>query len=156
MKKLITITNIKVSLESNYLGNKFLMPAKHEDSDYLINYNLNCYLQSCAGYQDNSYLTGSLAVVDIADDNKQAIVLESMQHELAWDAQTSSDLCNLEASEETMTVELISLLVPNTLIIVLSEEQYKFICRIVSSEVACVQELLLYHLPVKYEYQIVE
>lgn len=155
MKKLITITNIKVALESNYLKNQFLIPASQEDSDYLIEYNLNCYLQACAGSQENSYLTGSISTVDIDDNNKQAIVLESMQHDLYWDAQTSSDLCGLEASKDTVAIKLISLLAPSTLIIVISEERYNYIRSITSGEAHFVQELLLYHLPVKYEYELI-
>ena len=78
-----------------------------------------------------------------------------MQQRLAWDAQTANDLINLEASEDTATINLISLLAPRSLIVVISEAEYNHICKITNSMQHVIQELLLSYLPVKYEYEIV-
>ena len=151
MKKLITITNIKIAFE----GRKFIMPTSCIDSNYLINYNLNCHLMYAAGYLDDNYLTGDLSVINIDDKNQQVNLIESMQQRLAWDAQTANNLINLEASEDTVTINLISLLAPRSLIVVISEAEYNHICEITNSMQRVVQELLLSYLPVKYEYEIV-
>ena len=147
--KLITITNIEIS----FGGSEFLIPAAQKESDYLISYSLNCYLNLAATALNTGYLKGRMNVVTVNNDNQQVLLLAGIQQRLHWDTQQSSDLLDLDADSSAVTVTINKIRHTDALIIIIDDGDYEFISRIVGNNTELlVQELLLYYLPITYQY----